>query len=398
MINHFPISSTANDLPGPRAIPPDNTQFSEVELSKRLQRLIPSYGYWNMQFLTTEKAYVKFNFTIPRGSSIGFYARRNALPTHTQYDFKEILSGFNTRTARAAYQPTIHRDVTRFMEAGFWFISLYNDDGHNQEVTFFAAIAGEMMRNCPNGCNGNGNCIGGHCQCNAGFGGESCNESKFNSSSLSIANLILNVLLGVCPVLCNQRGDYINGECNCNPGWKGKECQLTHNECEVPDCNGHGHCISGKCSCARGFKGRFCEEVDCQNPSCSNHGYCAEGVCICKKGWTGQDCALEDKAAIPCLPTCSGHGKFDPHIQKCNCELKYSGDDCSLELCDLSCGSHGRCVDDKCQCEEGWEGEACNTKLCDPRCNEHGQCKNGTCLCVTGWNGKHCTLEGCPGG
>lgn len=170
-------------MPGPRAIPPDNTQFAEVELNKRLQRVIPSYGYWNMQFLTNEKAYVKFNFTIPRGSSIGFYARRNALPTHTQYDFKEILSGFNTRTSRAAYQPTIHRDVTRFMEGGFWFISLYNDDGHNQEVTFFATVAGEMMRNCPNGCNGNGNCIGGHCQCNAGFGGDSCNESKYKHGS-----------------------------------------------------------------------------------------------------------------------------------------------------------------------------------------------------------------------
>jgi teneurin len=166
-----------------------------------------------MQFLTTEKAYVKFNFTIPRGSSIGFYARRNALPTHTQYDFKEILNGFNTiRTTRAAYQPTIHRDVTKFLDAGFWFVSLYNDDGHNQEVEFFAIVAGEMMRNCPNGCSGNGNCVGGHCQCSAGFGGDSCNES-------------------VCPVLCNQRGDYINGECICNPGWKGKECQLTHNEC-----------------------------------------------------------------------------------------------------------------------------------------------------------------------
>lgn len=213
-----------------------------MELNKRLQRIIPSYGYWNMQFLTTEKAYVKFNFTIPRGSSIGFYARRNALPTHTQYDFNEVLSGFNQRSSRAAYQPTIHRDVSKFMEAGFWFISLYNDDGHNQEVTFFASIAGEMMRNCPNGCNGNGECVAGACKCVAGFGGESCNES-------------------VCPVLCNQRGDYINGECHCNPGWKvrffvgilihqffllnfflclqGKECQLTANECEVPGKHNH---------------------------------------------------------------------------------------------------------------------------------------------------------------
>ncbi|KAL7013311.1 hypothetical protein ACKWTF_015326 [Chironomus riparius] len=369
----------AASIPGPRAIPPDNTQFAEVELNKRLQRVITSYGYWNMQFLTTEKAYVKFNFTIPRGSSIGFYARRNALPTHTQYDFNEVLSGFNQRTSRAAYQPTIHRDVMKFMEAGFWFISLYNDDGHDQEVTFFASVSGEMMRNCPNGCSGNGQCLGGHCQCNAGFGGESCNES-------------------VCPVLCNQRGDYTNGECHCHAGWKGKECQLTHNECEVPDCNGHGHCMSGKCSCARGYKGKFCEEVDCPNPTCSNHGFCAEGICICKKGWAGLDCSIEDQSAIPCLPNCSNHGKFDPHTQKCICNAKFSGDDCSLELCDIACGTHGRCVDDKCQCDEGWDGEFCNTKLCDARCNDHGQCKNGTCLCVTGWNGKHCTIEGCPSG
>lgn len=67
-----------------------------------------------------------------------------------------------------------------------------------------------------------------------------------------------------------------------------------------------------------------------------------------------------------------------------------------LELCDLNCGSHGRCVGESCACESGWGGEFCNTKSCDARCNEHGQCKNGTCLCVTGWNGKHCTIEGCP--
>ena len=56
-----------------------------------------------MQFYQTEQAYVKFDYNIPRGSSIGFYARRNALPTHTQYHFKEVLSGFNARTTRAAH-------------------------------------------------------------------------------------------------------------------------------------------------------------------------------------------------------------------------------------------------------------------------------------------------------
>lgn len=130
------------------------------------------------------------------------------------------------------------------MEPGHWFVSLYNDDGDEQEISFQAGVAEDMTQNCPNGCSGNGQCLLGHCQCNPGFGGDDCGES-------------------VCPVLCSQRGEYINGECQCNPGWKGKECSLRHDECEVPDCHGHGHCMSGKCSCVRGYKGRFCEEGEC---------------------------------------------------------------------------------------------------------------------------------------
>lgn len=196
------------------------------------------------------------------------------------------------------------------MEPGHWFLSLYNDDGDPQEVSFIAMIAEDMTHNCPNGCSGKGECLLGHCQCNPGFGGEDCSES-------------------VCPVLCSQRGEYVNGECQCNPGWKGKECSLRHDECEVPDCNGHGHCTNGKCNCVRGYKGKFCEEVDCPHPTCSNHGFCAEGSCICKKGWKGLDCSQTDKEALQCLPNCSGHGNFDLETQTCICEPMWSGDDCS---------------------------------------------------------------------
>ncbi|XP_058829657.1 teneurin-m isoform X4 [Topomyia yanbarensis] len=362
-----------------RSFPPDGTTFSQITLGQRLSKEIPPYSYWNMQFYQSEPAYVKFDYGIPRGASIGVYARRNALPTHTQYHFKEVLSGFNARQTRAASHPSMRREVTRYMEPGHWFLSIYNDDGDAQEITFYATVAEDMTQNCPNGCSGNGQCLLGHCQCNPGYGGDDCSES-------------------VCPVLCSQRGEYINGECQCNPGWKGKECSLRHDECEVPDCNGHGHCVSGKCSCVRGYKGKYCEEVDCPHPTCSGHGFCADGTCICKKGWKGPDCATMDQDALQCLPDCSGHGTFDLDSQTCTCEPKWSGEDCSQELCDLNCGQHGRCVGDSCSCDPSWGGEFCNGKLCDPRCNEHGQCKNGTCLCVTGWNGKHCTLEGCPSG
>ncbi|XP_032454288.1 teneurin-m isoform X5 [Nasonia vitripennis] len=360
-----------------RSFPPDGTTFAQVVLGQRLNKEIPAYSYWNMQFYQSEPAYVRFDYNIPRGASIGVYARRNALPTHTQYDLLEVLSGFKARTTRSSHQPSIKKEVTHYMEPGHWFLSLYNDDGDPQEVSLIAVIAEDMTHNCPNGCSGKGECLLGHCQCNPGFGGEDCSES-------------------VCPVLCSQRGEYINGECQCNPGWKGKECSLRHDECEVPDCNGHGHCTNGKCNCVRGYKGKFCEEVDCPHPTCSGHGFCAEGTCICKKGWKGADCSQMDKEALQCLPGCSGHGNFDLETQTCLCEPMWSGDDCSKELCDLDCGLHGHCVDNACDCLPGWSGELCNLKQCDPRCNEHGQCKNGTCLCVTGWNGRHCTMEGCP--
>ncbi|XP_076630830.1 teneurin transmembrane protein Ten-m isoform X5 [Colletes latitarsis] len=363
-----------------RSFPPDGTTFAQVGLGQKLSKEIPPYSYWNMQFYQSEAAYVRFDYNIPRGASIGVYARRNALPTHTQYDLLEVLSGFKARTTRASHVsviPSIKKEVTHYMEPGHWFLSLYNDDGDPQEVSFIAVIAEDMTHNCPNGCSGKGECLLGHCQCNPGFGGEDCSES-------------------VCPVLCSQRGEYINGECQCNPGWKGKECSLRHDECEVPDCNGHGLCVNGKCICVHGYKGKYCEEEDCPHPNCSGHGYCADGTCICKKGWKGADCSQMDKEALQCLPDCSGHGNFDLETQTCLCEPMWSGDDCSKELCDLDCGPHGHCVDNVCDCLTGWSGDLCNLKQCDPRCNEHGQCKNGTCLCVTGWNGKHCTMEGCP--
>ncbi|XP_045492328.1 teneurin-m isoform X2 [Colias croceus] len=361
-----------------QSFPPDGTTFKQITLGEKLSKEIPPYSYWNMQFYQSEASYVKFDYMIPRGASIGVYARRNALPTHTQYHFLEVLSGFKARTTRASH-PSIKKEVTHYMEQGHWFLSLYNDDGDPQEISFIAIIADDMTHNCPNGCSGKGECLMGHCQCQPGFGGDDCSES-------------------VCPVLCSQRGEYINGECQCNPGWKGKECSLRHDECEVPDCNGHGHCVNGKCSCVRGYKGKFCAEVDCPHPTCSGHGFCIDGACVCKKGWKGGDCATMDTDALQCLPDCSGHGAFDVETQTCTCHARWSGEDCSKEVCDLDCGPHGRCVGEACVCDPGWSGEYCTSKLCDPRCSDHGQCKNGTCLCVSGWNGRHCTLEGCPRG
>lgn len=77
------------------------------------------------------------------------------------------------------------------MEPGHWFVSLYNDDGDPQEATCLISLARDMTLSCPRGCNGNGECILGRCQCKSGFGGDDCSESKlfslFKNTNLSFS-------------------------------------------------------------------------------------------------------------------------------------------------------------------------------------------------------------------
>ena len=78
------------------------------------------------------------------------------------------------------------------MEQGHWFMSLYNDDIDSQEVSFVLRVSQELTKNCPSGCNGRGQCILGHCQCEAGYDGPDCGQSKFyiNYNIISNWNLV----------------------------------------------------------------------------------------------------------------------------------------------------------------------------------------------------------------
>ncbi len=75
----------------------------KISLGKRLDQTLPAYGYWNVQFYQTEASFINFDLKLPKGASLGFYARRNALPTHTNYDLMEVVKGVEekSRTTRA---------------------------------------------------------------------------------------------------------------------------------------------------------------------------------------------------------------------------------------------------------------------------------------------------------
>lgn len=86
-----------------RTAPPDGTTFAQITLGDKMDGEIPAFGYWNLQFYHPRAAYVRFNYDFPRGASIAVYGRRNALPTHTQYEILELLNGFTSRQTRSTH-------------------------------------------------------------------------------------------------------------------------------------------------------------------------------------------------------------------------------------------------------------------------------------------------------
>lgn len=91
--------STAN-IPS-KTPPPRSETFSEIQLGKSSTFRIGAFGYWNYQFHLRNPSLVKFNYTLSSGASLGVYGRRDGVPTHTRYDFFEILKPKNRRTKRS---------------------------------------------------------------------------------------------------------------------------------------------------------------------------------------------------------------------------------------------------------------------------------------------------------
>ncbi|XP_023054660.1 teneurin-1 isoform X2 [Piliocolobus tephrosceles] len=367
----------------------------EVDIGAQVMQTIPPGLFWRFQITIHHPIYLKFNISLAKDSLLGIYGRRNIPPTHTQFDFVKLMDGKQlVKQDSKGSDDTQHSPrnliLTSLQETGFieymdqgpWYLAFYND-GKKMEQVFVLTTAIEIMDDCSTNCNGNGECISGHCHCFPGFLGPDCARDS-------------------CPVLCGGNGEYEKGHCVCRHGWKGPECDVPEEQCIDPTCFGHGTCIMGVCICVPGYKGEICEEEDCLDPMCSNHGICVKGECHCSTGWGGVNC----ETPLPiCQEQCSGHGTFLLDTGVCSCDPKWTGSDCSTELCTMECGSHGVCSRGICQCEEGWVGPTCEERSCHSHCTEHGQCKDGKCECSPGWEGDHCTIahyldavrDGCPG-
>ncbi|XP_013205609.2 teneurin-4 [Microtus ochrogaster] len=368
----------------------------EIDVGRRASQKIPPGTFWRSQVFIDHPVHLKFNVSLGKAALVGIYGRKGLPPSHTQFDFVELLDGRRLltqearslegpqRQSRGAVPPASHETgFIQYLDSGIWHLAFYND-GKESEVVSFLTTTIESVDNCPSNCYGNGDCISGTCHCFLGFLGPDCGRAS-------------------CPVLCSGNGQYMKGRCLCHSGWKGAECDVPTNQCIDVACSSHGTCIMGTCICNPGYKGESCEEVDCMDPTCSSRGVCVRGECHCSVGWGGTNC---ETPRATCLDQCSGHGTFLPDTGLCNCDPSWTGHDCSIEICAADCGGHGVCVGGACRCEDGWMGAACDQRACHPRCAEHGTCRDGKCECSPGWNGEHCTIahyldrvvkEGCPG-
>uniref|UniRef100_A0A8C1ZZW6 Teneurin-3 n=1 Tax=Cyprinus carpio TaxID=7962 RepID=A0A8C1ZZW6_CYPCA len=362
----------------------------EVDVGRRAVQDVPPGTFWRSQLFIDQPQSLKFNISVQRGALVGVYGRKGLPPTHTQYDFVELLDGSRLiakekrglveveGAARKSRSVNVHEaEFIRYLDSGTWHLAFYND-GKNTEQVSYNTIIIDTLTECPHNCHGNGDCRSGTCHCFPGFLGPDCSRAA-------------------CPVLCSGNGQYSRGRCLCYSGWKGTECDVPSNQCIDIHCSGHGICIMGTCTCNTGYKGDNCEEVDCLDPSCSSHGVCIHGECHCNPGWGGNNCEI---LKTMCPDQCSGHGTYQTESGTCTCDTNWTGPDCSIEVCAVDCGSHGVCIGGSCRCEEGWTGPVCDLKACHPRCTEHGTCKDGKCECHQGWTGEHCTvgkIQGCPG-
>ncbi|KAL3991512.1 spleen tyrosine kinase [Sarotherodon galilaeus] len=368
-------------------------QLSEDNISK-LDSLFPDDSYIDMgeidvgrKVFIDHPMYLKFNVSLSKDALVGIYGRRGLPPSHTQFDFVELLDGRRllaqdihglegpVAMQRSLVPITTHdTGFIQYMDSGIWHLAIYND-GKETETVSFLTTAIDSIDDCPSNCFGNGDCIAGTCHCFLGFKGPDCGRAA-------------------CPVLCSGNGQYLKGRCMCHSGWKGSECDVPTNQCIDITCSNHGICIVGTCICNPGYKGENCEEVDCLDPTCSGRGVCVQGECHCFVGWGGPGC---ESPRASCMDQCSGHGAFLADTGTCSCDPNWTGHDCATEICASDCGGHGICVSGTCRCDDGWMGIGCDQRACHPRCNEHGTCKDGKCECSPGWNGEHCTIEGCPG-
>ena len=102
-------------------------KFVLCKLRKNRYRIFKTYPNESDQQIQKtfqmESGYVNFELKLPRGASVGLYARRNALPTHTNYDLMEVIKGLKDSDKGSSARSTRALKVRFLGRCSFYEIS-----------------------------------------------------------------------------------------------------------------------------------------------------------------------------------------------------------------------------------------------------------------------------------
>ena len=114
-----------------------------------------------LQFHQKESSYVEMNFVLPRGSSLGLYARKNAIPTLTLNDIRDVLSGYrssmvavaNAETSSSRHSRSIvshpvlcHQKVLKFYQSTSPFVEVFPSLKSFSKRAFYKLFAPPLFK------------------------------------------------------------------------------------------------------------------------------------------------------------------------------------------------------------------------------------------------------------
>merc|ERR1719201_285894 len=189
------------------------------------------------------------------------------------------------------------------------------------KVITLATIIASAWARCNNDCSGNGICNAGSvCECELNFLGNDCSDrlclygKAFIDSPLGDVNS--NGRIDTDQQIQYQYSNGLVGEqYDTAYGLAREDNKAAWNEARFyRECSNKGICdrSTGQCACFPGFEGEGCRRITCPN-SCSGHGQCVN-MAVSNTDYG----AWDEKKTV-----------------ECQCDLGYTGADCSLRKCPL---------------------------------------------------------------
>ena len=82
------------------SLSPSILSFTEVSVGRGTHFQVGPYSHWIVQMRQKGPSLVRFNYSLPLAARLGVFGRRNLLPTHTRYNFLEILTADSGKSLR----------------------------------------------------------------------------------------------------------------------------------------------------------------------------------------------------------------------------------------------------------------------------------------------------------